>query len=104
MSRPDWWETNEAIREELELPKYEPPRFADDVYTYEVIPALEAQYACTIRLIGINTTYPEAWELRVDGRTIAEIDRHRDARGNTVYGLTANDVKELVRVAATADQ
>lgn len=99
MDRPDWWATNEAIRAELDLPAYEPPRLADGTYTHEVVPDLEARHGCTIRFVGVNTTYPEAWALRVDGERVAELPRRRDANGNTVYGLTAAELRAAVASA-----
>lgn len=96
MARPDWWEENEAIRRQLDLPAYEPPRLSDGVYTHEIVPELEEQHDCRILFIGIDTTYPEAWELRIDGETAATIDRRRDARGNTVYGLSASELRDRV--------
>jgi hypothetical protein len=95
--RPEWWETNEAIRDRLDLPDYEPPRLADGTYTHELVPELERACDCTIRFIGVNTTFPEDWELRVDGRTVRSVERRRDANGNTVYGLTASELCETVR-------
>jgi len=101
--RPDWWARNEAIREELDLPTYEPPRLADDTYTHEVVPELEARHDCTVRFIGINTTYPEAWELRVDGEPVRRVPRQRDANGNTVYELTVEELRKAVRAAVEDD-
>lgn len=95
--RPEWWETNQAIRDRLDLPEYEPPRLADGTYTHEVVPELERACDCTIRFIGVNTTFPEDWELRVDGRTARSVERRRDANGNTVYGLTAVALRRTVR-------
>lgn len=99
--RPGWWDTNEAIRDRLGLPEYEPPRLADGAYTHEVVPELEGVWNCRIRFIGVNTTFPEDWELRVDGRTVRSVERRRDANGNTVYGLTATELRETVRGAVT---
>lgn len=98
--RPHWWAENEAIRERLDLPAYEPPRLADGTYTHEVVPALEAAHDCTVRLIGVNTTFPEDWELRVDGETVRQVERRRDGNGNTVYGLTEEELRAAVREAA----
>lgn len=94
--RPDWWDRNEAIRDELDLPGYEPPRFADGTFTHEVVPSLEAEFDVAIRFIGFNTSYPDAWELRVDGDRVCDLERRRDSRGNTVYRMTAAEVREAV--------
>ncbi|MFP4625803.1 MAG: hypothetical protein ACOCQ3_02165 [Natronomonas sp.] len=96
MTKPEWWDENQAIRDRLDLPVYEPPRLSDGTYTHEVVPDLEEEHECTIRLLGVNTTYPEAWELRVDGETVREIERHRDARGNTVYGITTSALRNAI--------
>lgn len=94
--RPDWWAENAAIRERLDLPAYEPPRFADGTYTHKVVPDLEAEFGVTVRFVGLNTRYPDAWTIRVDGEPVADIERRRDARGNTVYGHTAAEVRAVV--------
>lgn len=99
MTKPEWWEENQAIRDRLDLPTYEPPRLTDGTYTYEVVPPLEERYDCRIRFLGVNTTYPDAWELRVDGEIVRKVDRHRDERGNTVYDLTASTLQAAVESA-----
>jgi hypothetical protein len=88
--RPDWWNENKTIREELELPSYDPPRFEDVVYTHEVVPDLEEQHGIKIRFVGMNTNYGDDWEIQIDGDTVLTIGRHRDENGNTVFEMTAN--------------
>ena len=87
--KPDWWVANESLRTEMALPPYRPPRFADGTYTHEVVSDLEAAHDCLIRFMGVNTEYPEDWEVRVDGEPVMGIGRHRDRNGNTVYEMAA---------------
>jgi hypothetical protein len=94
--KPDWWADNERLRDDLELPPYEPPRFADDTYVHEVVERLEADHACTIRLLGVDTRYPDDWEVYVDGESVARVGRHRDQNGNTVYEVTPEEFHSLV--------
>jgi hypothetical protein len=96
-SKPEWWSVNEALREEMGLHEYDPPRFADGTYTHEVVDPLEAEYDCTIQFRSdVNPEYPEDWQVRVDREPVARIARHRNADGNTVYDLTAEEFRERV--------
>lgn len=92
--RPEWWAENESLRAEMELPPYRPPRFADGTHTHEVVPELEERHGCLVRFIGVNTEYPEDWEVRVDGEPVMGIGRHRDRNGNTVYEMDATEFVE----------
>lgn len=85
--RPAWWTRNQALREALDLPVYEPPRFEDGVYTHAVVPTLERRYDCVIRFVGMDTEYPEDWEVQVDDVTMMAVGRRRDENGNTVYEI-----------------
>lgn len=91
---PEWWEQNEALRDEMDLPPYRPPRFSDGVYTHEVIPELEDDYDCVILFAGFNTQYPDDWRVEVDGTPLMEIGRHRDENGNTVYEMTSTQFEK----------
>ncbi|MDX1746981.1 MAG: hypothetical protein R3324_13670, partial [Halobacteriales archaeon] len=62
---PGWWRRNQALREQLELPDYEPPRFEDGRYTHEVVPEMERRFDCDIRFVGFDTEYPEDWAVEV---------------------------------------
>lgn len=97
--RPEWWRENERLRAEMDLPEYEPPRFADGTYTHEVTDPLEETYDCRIQFIGMNTHYPEDWDVRVDGEPAFGIGRHRDEHGNTVYELAAARFTEKLTTA-----
>jgi hypothetical protein len=96
-SRPEWWAEIEQWKAEMELPPYEPPRFEDGTYAYEVVEALEDEHGCRVRLLGVNTHHCEDWEVRIDGDTAFEIGRRRDDNGNTIYMITANQFEAAVR-------
>lgn len=94
--KPDWWEENEKLRKQLDLPAYEPPRFLGGTYSHEVVPPLEAEHSCTIQLMGIDTRYPDDWIVRVDGDSVMDLPRHRDDHGNTVYEMTAEEFRNAL--------
>jgi len=92
--RPDWWERNRRQKAEMDLPPYEPPRFADGTYTHEVVEPLESAYDCSIWFVGVDPSYPDEWEVRVDGDPVFTVGRHRDGDGNTVYEMPAREFRE----------
>lgn len=89
--KPDWWIANEEAKAAMNLPDYEPPRFRDGVYVHEVVPSLERKYDCEIKFLGINVDYLDKWEVRIDDEPRITIDRSRDERGNTVYGIESDE-------------
>ncbi len=95
-SHPDWWQKNEQLRSELGLPPYEPPRFSDGIYVHNVIPELEEQCNCEIRLIGRDTRYGDEWRVEADGELLFEIGRSRTKSGNTVYECSAETFRSMV--------
>lgn len=95
--RPAWWLANEALRREMDLADYEPPRFADGTYTHEVVEPLERQYGCRIQFRSdLNPAYPEDWAVLVDRESVAPVGRHRDQNGNTVYETTPEAFRRTV--------
>lgn len=92
-----WIARNAALRREMDLPPYEPPRFSDGQYVHTIVRPLEAAFECRISFTGVNTTYPDAWEIRVDGTPVCSIDRRRDSNGNTVFEMEATQFREIVR-------
>lgn len=95
--KPDWWVRNERLRESYELPAYDPPRFEDGEYSYEVVGDLESRFGCTIQLIGLNTRYPDEWRVEIDGEPRFTIPHRRDENGNTLYGIGSDAFVEKVR-------
>ncbi|WP_336024091.1 hypothetical protein [Halobellus salinisoli] len=98
-AKPDWWVRNERERERMDLPSYEPARFENGTYVHDVVSQLESRYDCTITVLGINTEYPDNWEVRVDGECAFTVDRSRDENGNTRYHLDAETFRERVERA-----
>lgn len=97
--RPDWWRDNESLRQRMDLPPYQPPRFVDGVYTHEVVSSLEEEYDCTIQFVGLNAEYDDDWQIRIDGERLDSIGRRRDENGNTVYEMTADTFRTAVETA-----
>lgn len=97
--RPEWWQKNERLREEMELPRYEPPQFDDGVFVHEVIPQLEDEYDCDITFRSMNPSHPCEWEIRIDGACVETTARKRTDRGNTIYQLSSAACIELVESA-----
>lgn len=98
-SKPEWWTENEAIKQEMGLPAYDPPRFADGVPTHEAVDELEAEHGCRVRFLARDTRYPEDWTVTVNGREAFDIGRHRDDNGNTVYEMDAEAFVAAVEAA-----
>jgi hypothetical protein len=96
-SKPDWWDKNEALREEMGLAEYEPPRFTDGSYTHETVTELESTYGFQIQFRSdVNPLYPEDWEVLIDGEPIERIGRYRDENGNTIYDVTPDEFRAMV--------
>ena len=95
-ARPKWWRDNDRLRAEMGLAEYRPPRFDDGIYTYKVINSLEEIHDCHIQLIGVDTRYPDDWEVWINGDSVFKIGRHRDKNGNTVYEMVARKFRKKV--------
>lgn len=95
-NRPDWWEGNQALRDELGLPRYEPSRLRCGAYLHQVVADLETTHGCEIDLVSHNPSYPSSWCVVVDGTTCVTMERHRDERGNNVYQVSAAELRENV--------
>ncbi|MEF8813290.1 MAG: hypothetical protein V5A55_05675 [Halovenus sp.] len=104
-SKPEWWRKNERLRERMDLPPYEPPRFEDGTPTFRVTDELESEYGCTIRFIGKNTSYPDSFLVTIDGTPVMRVGRHRDDNANTVYEMDATEFREqLAETLADRDE
>lgn len=100
--KPDWWRENERIRDSLDLPAYEPPRFADGTYTHEVVEPLEADLGVEIRFVAVDPRHGDDWEVRLDGEPALTVGRRRDDAGNTVYEVDGGAFERRVRAALDA--
>lgn len=88
--KPDWWIENEELRESYGLPAYDPPKFEDGAYVHEVVNELEAEFGCSIRILGVATAYLDDWEVRLNDETVFEVGRHRNEYGNTIYEMPSD--------------
>ena len=95
-TKPDWWLANERDRASMDLPAYEPPRFADGVFVHEVVPEVESAHDCEIRFLGVNVSYPDDWEVRIDGQPAFSVGRTRNEQGNTVYRMDSDEFERRV--------
>lgn len=87
--RPSWWERNQHLRERLNLPAYDPPRFGDGKYTHEVRHTLEERFDCRIEFRSKNPVHPCDWEVSVDGEHLLTTGRSRTDGGNTVFEVSS---------------
>lgn len=95
-NRPQWWAESAAVKNSLDLPAYDPPRFRDGVYIHEVVNPLEEAHDCDILVGALNPHYPDDWQVWIDREPAFTIGRHRDANGNTVYEMTADQFRDAV--------
>ena len=95
-SCPDWWKRNQRVRDQLNLPAYDPPRFEDGVYKHEVQQSLKEWFDCTIEFRSKNPQHPCEWTVYVDGKRTLTIGRSRSEEGNTVFEVTAAEFIEAV--------
>lgn len=98
-ARPEWWTRNQRLRDELDLPAYEPSRLSDGTYVHEVVDSLEERYECSITLRSKNPRHPCDWRVLVDGEPVVTVERTRTEQGNTIYQLTSEELETAVRSA-----
>jgi len=96
---PGWWRRAIEEFEAHDLRPYRPPRFADGRLTHEVIDGLEADLDVDIGFGSVDSAYRERWEVWIDGDPVAEVGRHRDPDGYTVYEIEGEAFATLVREA-----
>jgi len=98
---PAWWRRAIEEFEAHDLRPYRPPRFADGRLTHEVVDALEADLDVEIGFGSVDSEYRERWEVWIDGDPVAEVGRHRDPDGYTVYEIESEAFATLVRKAVS---
>lgn len=94
--KPDWWIKNEKIRQKMELPSYDPPRFSDGRYTHEIIPKIESTHDCRIQFISYVETEEREWNIRINGEDICQIGKRRTENGNTIYEIDSKSFEEEI--------
>jgi hypothetical protein len=93
---PSWWRSNIREFEANGLRTYLPSLFADGAIVQLIIERLAAEYKVDIRLVGAGVRYGDNWDLRVDGETVASLERRRDRAGYTVFEISSDEIKEMV--------
>lgn len=101
---PDWWRRNVELFRVHGMRPYRPPRFADGELTPEVILPLEAELGVEVRLRATDPEPEDEWEVWVDGSRAGTIERRRDGKGYTVYGMDSERFVELVSAAVDERQ
>lgn len=96
MDEPPWIEKNNALRRKLGLPEYKPPRFIDGNPTHAIVKHIENKYGCSIYFVGVNTKYPQDWEIWVENKCIMELERRRDSNGNVIYNISQEEFRQCV--------
>jgi hypothetical protein len=99
--RPTWWRRNEDLKRRLDIPAYEPPRFADGVYVHDVIDDIETEFDVDVQLVGYDTTFPEDWTVTVDGEEVTDVGHGRDTDGNTVFDVSSDRFRNRLRERLT---
>jgi len=94
---PEWWRKNIKEFREHNLRPYRPPRFRDGEYTPPVVQNLEKELDVEIVIRALNPSESDNWRIEVDGTPVAEIKKERAGEGFTVYGMSAEEFKSIVR-------
>lgn len=96
--RPDWWERNAKLRDEMDLQSYEPPQFEDGTYVHIVVDEVERDLGCSIRFVAEDPTFPSVWAIEVDGEQARTLQRQKTERGNVVYPLGTDEFVEIIEI------
>lgn len=97
--RPQWWRTNERLRQDHDLPDYQPPQFRDGRFLHTVVSELESSLDCKIRIGGKDINVGDPWPIIVDDIEVGCLPRHRNQSGNTVYECHADTLRRMVTSA-----
>lgn len=95
-SKPDWWDENEELRQDYELPGFEPPSFQDNSFVHEITEELEERYDCSIRFVNRNPAEDGDWVVLLDGTEVLRTDRYRNEDANSVFELSAKEFRAAV--------
>ena len=93
---PEWWAENEEIKQRYELPEYDAPRFEDGEYVHDVVTELEETFDVKIRLLNSEPVGNGVWEINVDGEVVAECERYRDEKANSVFEVSSEEFRDRV--------
>lgn len=94
---PDWWQAAIAEFEAHDFRPFRPPVFEDGSVVQEVIDEVESRFGVTVSIRCTNPDRFGDWIVCVDGTEVAEFPRRRRSSGNTIYGLSSDDLRGVVR-------
>jgi hypothetical protein len=100
---PSWWQRAIEEFEEAGLRPYRPPRFADGEYKHEVVEELEGAHGVDIEFVGIGVNYGDDWRIRVDGNVVAPVGHRRSTDGYSVFEISSDDFRSLIRNHVESD-
>ena len=92
---PEWWREAIAEFERHNLRPYRPPRFADRTLKFAVVHRLEREL--DVRIDFVSRGASGDWTVRIDDEPVGTIGRHRDADGQSVFEMEAEEFAEWIR-------
>lgn len=96
---PDWWKQNIEQFREYGLRPYRPPRFTDGEHVPEITREVEAEFDVDVLIRAVEPRLGDDWTVIVDGQEVETIGRHRSGDGYTMYEITSDEFKSIVRSA-----
>lgn len=96
---PSWWRQNVEEFRDHGMRPYRPPRLADGTLSPPLLDDLREEFGAAVRFQSVDPQSGGAWELVVDDEAVATVEHRRHGDGYTVYDLTAEEVRGLVREA-----
>lgn len=93
---PRWWRRAIEEFEEHGLPQYRPPRFQDGVLKHDIVTQIESEFGVTIRFVGKNATYGDAWSVEIDHTVVGVIERNRDSAGYSVFEMESEEFRRWI--------
>lgn len=93
---PEWWVDSVDEFQYFDLQPYKPPLFEDDRIVPLVVGQLEEVYDIKIKIMGVNVSHGDNWEVYVDGNAVTTIDRYRTTEGFTRYRISSERFRGAV--------
>lgn len=94
--KPDWWEANEELRREYDLPSFDPPSFRDGTIVHNIVTELEERHDCSIQFVNRNPTEDEGWTVLLDGTEVLRVNRYRNENANSVFELSTEQFRTAI--------
>ncbi|MFB6160580.1 MAG: hypothetical protein ABEJ61_05315 [Haloferacaceae archaeon] len=96
---PAWWRHNVEEFRAHGMRPYRPPRLADGTLSPPLLADLRERFDAEVRFRSVDPQSGGSWELVVDDEPVATVEHRRHGEGYTVYDVTAEEVRRLVRAA-----